>query len=74
MVSPGSVASRESRLLLPLRSLRFERDGSVVRLVRGHDVQTLSIKTDLTSEFDVEVLGGVAEGDRVLVADALGSR
>lgn len=63
------VASRSSALLLPLRAVRFEGAGAEVQLVRGRRLERRAVPTGLMSEFDVEILGNLAEGDRVLIGD-----
>jgi multidrug resistance efflux pump len=68
------VAERTSTLLLPLRSVRAGRAGADVQVLRGRRVETRSVQTGLTSEFDVEILSGLAEGEQVLTPSGQGAQ
>lgn len=60
-----AVAEREGALIAPRRALV----GSQVRRVAGGRVEVVPVRTGFTGLTEVEVLEGVAEGDRLVVEE-----
>jgi multidrug efflux pump subunit AcrA (membrane-fusion protein) len=62
-------ASRSCGVAVPRSAVTYRTDGTSVQVIRNNVVETKRIVTGLTSDTDIEVRNGVAEGD-VLVASA----
>ena len=63
------VGERPDILMIPINAV-FERDGvSVVHVLWGGRIDTRPVELGESNQFDVEVLAGLREGDRVSLTD-----
>ncbi len=63
------VGERSDALLVPVNAI-FNRDGvSVVHVVRGRRVDIRQVELGASNEFEVHVVAGLREGDRVSLTD-----
>ncbi len=64
---PGEEAAARPRLLVPARAVRRDGEGAAAFVVRGESVERRAIALGGTSGGQVEVLSGLAAGDRVVL-------
>lgn len=65
-----TAARAENALLVPLSALRREGDRSMARVLGVDDrVQERALRLGIASRHEVQVLGGLAEGDRLVTAE-----
>ena len=63
------VGERPDILMIPVNAV-FERDGvSVVHVLRGSRIETRPVELGESNQFDVEVIAGLREDDRVSLTD-----
>ena len=62
-----AATSRSTRLWIPVSAIRREEDRSVVFLIDGDVVERRAVTTGLQDGSDIEVLGGIRSGERVIV-------
>ena len=63
------VGERPDVLLVPVNAI-FERDGvSVAYVLRGRRVESRLVELGEANEFDVEVIAGLREGERISLSD-----
>ena len=72
MFAPVEIfpSRRADALLVPVEAVRSEDGRTRVMVVRGGVAQAVPVEIGLGNESEVEVLGGVAEGDEVVVGAA----
>jgi HlyD family secretion protein len=64
------IASHQDTLIIPLRAVHTEGDQTYVYRLAGDQIEQVTVELGLTTDAQVEIASGLAEGDQVSVVAA----
>lgn len=60
--------SKDNVLIVPSQAVRTSGEQSVVRVVRGGQVQEVPVEVGFSSDINTEIISGLSEGDEVIIS------
>ncbi|MBN1887834.1 MAG: efflux RND transporter periplasmic adaptor subunit [Thermoflexales bacterium] len=64
------TASRENTLIVPLRAVHTEGEQAYIDRLAGDQTERVTVELGMMTDTQVEITGGLAEGDKVIVVAA----